>query len=388
MGEHALLAPSSADRWVNCPGSVRFEAQYPEKPPHPMTEEGTAIHEVAAKVLQDFIERDVKGHTFKRADFLNTTASNGVVITGEMLDVAEVYIRDVMQVSTRFKGAKVLLEHRVFMDSIHPENWGTLDAAILFYDMDARELVVEDLKAGWGIVEVWDNWQLLDYVFGLLSDMLKRNWPLPEVIELRLVQPRPYHRQGPVRVQRIHMSELSSYAERLKASAYDALGPDPTFQAGKWCDHCLGCATCPAAMQAGYRVIERLRNITAQDLSGEALGKHLTWLDDAKVLLKALYDALEDKALIDIQQGRGVPGYEWASKESRVKWTAPMADVHAIGDLYGVELRVVEAPTPKQAITAGIPETVINSMSSSHKTGIKLVKADIRLAEKTFKPKG
>src|SRR5690606_30190333 len=118
------------------------------------------------------------------------------------------------------------------------------------------------------------------------------------------------------------------------------------------------------------------------------LGKHLTWLDDAKVLLKALYDALEDKALIDIQQGRGVPGYEWASKESRVKWTAPMADVHAIGDLYGVELRVVEAPTPKQAITAGIPETVINSMSSSHKTGIKLVKADIRLAEKTFKPKG
>lgn len=385
MGEHARLAPSSAHRWVPCPGSVQLEEKYPETSVHEMTLEGTAIHEVAATVLGDYLYHDQKGHTFNRASFLNTTASNGVVVTNEMLDVAEVYIRDVIQQSTRFKGpAKVFLEYRVQMPDVHPENWGTLDAAILFYDMDSRVLVVEDLKAGWGIVEVWDNWQLIDYTLGLLNDMQERSWPLPETIELRLVQPRPYHRNGPIRVQTFTRLELEPYRLKLQESALNALSPTPRFTSGEHCAHCRGRANCPALLQSGYKVVEAINGIQSQELTGVSLGKHLAMLEEARSLLKALESALQDKALIELQQGRQVPGYTWETKESRVKWTKSIAEVHAMGDLCGVDLRKLDAPTPKQAISLGMPENIVNSMSASSGSGIRLAALDLRTTAKIF----
>lgn len=387
MSQHAPLAPSSANRWVPCPGSVLHEAMYPEVSVHPMTLEGSAIHEIAAKVLEDFMYHERKGHSFNRLSFLNTTANNGVVITADMLDVAEMYIRDVMEVSKRFDGlAKVMVEHRVYMRSIHPDNWGTLDAAIIFYDMSAKELVVEDLKAGWGVVEVWDNWQLIDYSIGLLTEMVERNWPLPEVIEFRLVQPRPYHRHGPIRVQRIALKDLEPYVEKLRASAHEAFAPNPRFQTGEHCDHCRGRATCPALLQTNYRINEVLQGIQSQDLTGASLGKHLIMLEEAETLLKALNSALRDKALIEVQNGRAVEGWEWISKDSRVNWTIPIEKVHAAGDLYGINLRKVDAPTPKQAITAGMPENVVKTMSASGGKGIALARADMKVSANIFKP--
>lgn len=385
MDSHALLAPSSAGRWVPCPGSVKHEAKYPEQAEHPTTREGSAIHEVAAKVLQEFVEFGMKGHTFKRSDFIDTIASNGVAITAEMCDVAEMYIRDVMQVSTRFDGlTKVLVEHRVHMPSIHKDNWGTLDGAVMFLGGD--ELVISDLKAGWGIVEVWDNWQLIDYAIGLLDEFVQRNWPMPKVVELRLVQPRPSHRNGKIRVQRLSLQELGVHHDRLRASAEDAMGPNPTFNTGAHCDHCKGRHSCEALAHATYRVNTVIKGIQPTELVGAELGKHLDMLEEAETLVKALKSALSDKALIEIQQGRAVLGYSWAQKESRVNWTKPIEDVIALGELYGIETAKLEPITPKQAISAGVPESVVNTMSASKSAGITLAKADTRLASKVFKP--
>jgi len=41
---HSHLAPSSAHRWLKCPGSVALEAAAPEPPSGPYALEGTAAH--------------------------------------------------------------------------------------------------------------------------------------------------------------------------------------------------------------------------------------------------------------------------------------------------------------------------------------------------------
>lgn len=362
-----------------------MEERFPEREEGEAAREGTAIHEVAAKVLQDFVDCGRKGHHFKRSDFLDTLSSNGVVITNDMLDVAEKYIQDVLRVSERFSGlAQVLVEYRVHMPHIHKDNWGTLDGAVLFHDRDAGELVISDLKAGWGIVEVWENWQLLDYTAGLLNDMIERNVPLPKVVELRLVQPRPYHREGPIRVWRFSLAEFEPYLAQLRASAAEALSQSPRLVTGSHCDNCKARASCPALLQVGYRWAEIVTGIQPAEITGESLGKHLTALGEAEKLIGALRDALEDKALADIAKGTPVAGWTTVRKESRVKWTVPPQEVYALGALAGIDLRKDEAITPKQAITAGAPDWLVNSISASSPAGMKLVPVNLKAVEKMF----
>ena len=46
MGKHALLSPSSADRWMTCPGSVLLTKDLPEDT-SPYAQEGANYHTLA-----------------------------------------------------------------------------------------------------------------------------------------------------------------------------------------------------------------------------------------------------------------------------------------------------------------------------------------------------
>lgn len=386
MSDHAVLAPSSAPRWAECSASVQHEALHEDKPPHPTTIEGQAIHDLVKVVLEIWIAMGKGELSYKRQDYLGKKAPNGLVYTAEMLELAEVYIFDVVETAKQYPGARVVVEHKVFMPNVHPENWGTLDGAVIFLDPVGGTLIIKDLKCGWGIVEA-NSWQLIDYTIGLLNELHKSGQPLPQNIRLCVVQPRPYHRQGPVRYFDLTLAELEPYFHHLKKMAYEALSASPTFTTGPHCDNCLGRETCPALLQASYRIIESVRGLQMTKLSNKAIGLHLTMLDEGIKLLKEFREALEDRALIEVQKGRPVPGWEWAESESRTKWTAPVEKVYELGKLYGIDLEIKSAPTPKQVISKGIPAVLVNKMSATEKKGVRLVPADPRVAEKIFKPK-
>jgi hypothetical protein len=139
-------------------------------------------------------------------------------------------------------------------------------------------------------------------------------------------------------------------------------------------------------IRAAYRIVETVKGLQMADISGKSLGLHLKMLDEAKSLLGAFRDALGEKALIDIRNAKPVDGWTWANTETRVRWTSPLDEVYAVGDLYGVDLRVKDAPTPKQAIAKGIPEKIIKTLSASSVAGVKLVPADMKVSTKLFKP--
>src|SRR5262245_24177460 len=54
--EHALCSASSSSRWLNCPGSVGLGLTVPEPPKSEYAEEGTKAHELAERMLRDWLE--------------------------------------------------------------------------------------------------------------------------------------------------------------------------------------------------------------------------------------------------------------------------------------------------------------------------------------------
>ncbi len=57
MVAHALLSPSSAERWMQCPGSVALSYGAPDSSSE-YADEGTAAHELAAMCLRAYHDND------------------------------------------------------------------------------------------------------------------------------------------------------------------------------------------------------------------------------------------------------------------------------------------------------------------------------------------
>ena len=78
MTKHAKLSPSAADRWFNCPASIKLCEGLPQEAPNKYMLEGTKAHEFAEKVLLGEITIDQVPEEFREAlnlyiSFINTT---------------------------------------------------------------------------------------------------------------------------------------------------------------------------------------------------------------------------------------------------------------------------------------------------------------------------
>ena len=74
-----------------------------------------------------------------------------------------------------------------------------------------------DYKHGHRFVDAFENWQEIDYAFGIIGRPEFAGIP-PANIEITfgIVQPRNYHAMGPVRTWKVRADQLAVYAERLK----------------------------------------------------------------------------------------------------------------------------------------------------------------------------
>lgn len=361
---------------VPCPGSVQMAEKYPE-PESTSAQDGNAAHWAGAEILRVW----KKGGSGSLPS-AGVKADNGIILTNDMVDAAGYYARSMIKEAI-IRGAmgSLHIEQKVYASRIHPESWGTVDSFL--YDHTAKEVIVPDFKYGWGIIEPFENWQLINYTAGI-AELLD----LPEgtTVKIRVAQPRPYHVEGCIREWSIKLIDLRGLFNILSHSAHVALQPDPPIKSGPHCAYCSARHVCPAAQKAALAGVEYSETASIIELPPEALGAEIAVLRRVYGAVGYRLTALETEALSLIKKGIGVTGLAVGPGQGKTVWSRSVTEVIKLGADRGVELRKPEdVITPLQAEKAGLRKEDLKGYSERKPGSLKLIKATDTIAAKAFK---
>ena len=310
MGAHALLAPSSAKRWMTCTPSARLEALMPEKDTA-YTREGTIAHAMAEQILRYMLSEDLL-EVPESFGFLTSAAP---VVLKEQIAQAEtegldwkemaetVYDHYCRLVYEAYLGAKLedpeavlLVEARLKLTEFIPEGFGSSDAVIIY----GSSLEVFDLKYGKGVkVDAERNPQMMCYALGAycgpgeLYDIT--------TVRMTIVQPRLRHESS----WAIKATDLVSWAiDELAPAAKKAFNGEGPQTPGEHCRFCKVAAQCKALADHTLSVTEKTTEpglMTLEEIAG--LLPHFD-------TIKSWISSVEEYALEAALEGDKIPGYK------------------------------------------------------------------------------
>jgi hypothetical protein len=319
MNKHALCGPSSAHRWLECPGSIGLSQSLPPLPPSVYAEEGTRAHTLAERLLQDWL---TKGRKLEldfvdtlRSEYEDTIDSDGVSMVDHVLQ----YVNLCIDFTNRFdQPPHCKPEVRV---TLHDEMamYGTADFVATGTIQGVATGLIVDLKYGRGIeVETEGNPQL-GYYASALSKISKRNL---ECVVVSVVQPR---------LERLHTEivydkkALGHWHGVLTRGAEKALMQMVTkkyeLKAGAHCRFCPAKGVCSThaswlSEQAGLDFAESNLLPSPLTLTPDRIGKILSVRSD----LTRFLDAVEERALSLLSSGVSVPGYKVVAGRRNRRW--------------------------------------------------------------------
>lgn len=385
MSGHSVLAPSSAHRLIQCPGFLSLSRQCPPDPTggHESLE-GQAAHWVVAQTLHGVI-----------LDVGSATPWSEFPVTQEMLDGADLMLEDI-QKACAAEGvtmAQVWVEQPVCLRALDPACWGTPDAMLVVRRPDGTYRVyVWDYKYGHKYVPVVSNWQLVAYSAGGVH-AIELQEPGAESkigVVLTIVQPRAYHRNGPVRTWPTTATNLrASY--NLLSNAFREAQQGGTLRAGDACRHCHCVGVCPQAVHAENDVLDFIEEPVPLEMDARAVATRLARVQKALEILKAVDAGLSEQALHFIRSGQNVPGYHVATSVGRETWKAPAETVLSTAAMMGVQvdrsrlLRPPELVTPAQARKAGLPAAITDTFSHRPPGALSLQRLTEEAVSLTFK---
>ena len=229
---HAILSPSSADRWLHCTRSARLELEFSEKESDAAAE-GTAAHALCEhKVKKTLKQRSRRPISEYDSD--------------EMEELTDAYRDYVLEQLTQERqncpDAQVFVETRLDLTAYVPGSFGTCDCLIVSDD----KLHIIDFKYGQGVlVEAEENPQMKLYALGAL-DIYDGLYDFKEVA-MTIFQPRREN----VSTWTETVDELRKWAEEeLKPKAELADAGEGDFCSGDWCLFCKAAVKCRARAQA------------------------------------------------------------------------------------------------------------------------------------------
>lgn len=364
---HSVVAPSAGARRIQCSASVLMEQQFPESEDDRQdAAEGEASHWAGAELLAGRLPDE------------GDRAPNGVVLTVEMLEGADLYADDVTRALAKYglKPADGAIEQRVEIHAVHPLCFGTPDfrAWVPAHVRPERRPLLKlwDYKFGHRYVEVHENVQCIEYVSGCLGATNLPDWEVD--VEITIVQPRSYHPSGPVRRWAFRGDQTRAHINRSSNAAHEALGPNPKAHVGPECRDCRARHACQTLQRAAADACDVAGTAQPFGLSTAALGVELRMLKRAEELLKARIAGLEQQALAAIRSGVSVPHWGVERSSGRREWSKPAAEVFALGAMFGLDLQKPAEPiTPLQAVQRGIPEALLGTFSETKPGAVKLV---------------
>ena len=364
---HAFLAPSDAGAWVHCTARPGMAVAYPElgDPDNESAREGDAFHWVLASMLN--------GNPFPLGG-----THNGVVCDSDMEAYAQPWVTYIQ--SHMAASAQIFVEHKLNMPNISAQCWGTPDAVIT--NPDTKIVHIFDTKYGWGLVEIFENWQLLTYAAGVYNIL---EGPAEWTYRLHVGQPRPWHRDGPHRPWTVSGPALGNYIRHLRTAAEEATGASPRLQTGNWCKHCPARRACPALRAEGLSAVDLAREAAATEIPPDQLGVELALLVRARDRLDTLITGRETEAFAALRQGKPVHGWIIEHPPGREAWKISGPEAIALGRAVGVDLaKPADVVTPNQARKAGVPAELLTAFVERKSGAAKLVPLDVNRAKRAF----
>ena len=343
----ARLRPSSAPKFRFCAGSVQMQEMFPETESKPSAEQGTACHEIGAKVLIEYI---MGGSKILPFDYIGEITSNGVMFEEAMADAVDMYVDEILRACNEGGLLQVLqVEQHIKIPQVHDtESEGTPDCWV--YNRQEHTLDLWDLKYGHGIIEAAWNWQLINYAIGIANKLATNGIKTSNMtINLHIVQPRAFHIDGPIRTWKIMGSDLVGYTKILVNQGALALAPNPPTKAGPHCKHCTALFVCQAANQTAMNAIDVAGEMVVEVIPPEQLKLHRDTLQRGKDAIDERLESINGQIEGCLSQRVTVAGLALdAPKQGKLEWTKSHEEILTLGTLFGVDLSKNSVKTPTQ----------------------------------------
>lgn len=366
--QHAKLSPSSAERWITCPGSVALSAKMPRQPGSVYADEGTAAHtlgEILARfhILEEFDETELELRIarFRRKEARFVEEDEAFA---EMHRHAMAYVALIQAKLDEVPGSVLFLEQR--LNSHVPSVWGTSDAVIV----SPIHIEIVDFKYGAGVkVDAWENPQLRLYGLGALEefgDLLGDT----QLIRITVFQPRIG--DGHAHSEELHPAALRAWRTYVAIpKAKEALAPGASFHPSESaCRWCPASGRCKAQLEAvfgedGESIVGDDPELMSLAEVGEAYGK----IEDVRLWANAV-----EKTALDLaySQGKEVPGYKVVRSGGR----------RSIPNTEAAIEKLVDGGYPKEAVSSvklkglGDLEKLVGKSKLNFLLGPLIVKGD------------
>lgn len=287
---HALLNPSSADRFINCPPSVRLSEPYPDIETD-FAMEGTLVHELIEAFIKD---RLGIWNALQHVKALERIQSHRLY-KKEMLNYAYDFKDYVLDLYSKYRSVdpstKIFIEEEIDLSGYIPEGYGHNDIGFVTSD----KIHIIDFKYGQGVrVEAENNSQLKVYALGIYDKvMLDRDI---EEIEITVYQPR----MDNISTDVIDIETFLSWVKLVLMPAAElAYKGEGNFKSGPHCKFCRVKAQCRA--HAEYNL--QLADEDFKDVYLLSDDEIRAILDKAKVFTEWI-KAVEEYALSEAVKGK------------------------------------------------------------------------------------
>jgi hypothetical protein len=262
---HATWSASASHRYFECPGSLTLIQALPPTPEGRAAAWGTACHSVSAKALTEGKNASAYLGTTE------TTERFAFIVDEEMVDCAQVYIDYCRERMEANPDAECWIEEPFSLNSLGTpfDSGGITDCCLYYPRIETLENV--DLKTGRGIiVEVENNTQLRTY--GLGGFLRFQGKKKISQIKTTIVQPRAPHKDGIIRSEMFHVSDLIDWTTDMLVAMgraevarnlyrqiegnsikFDEWS-DAHLKVGPQCDWCPVAGSCPAQRREALKV--------------------------------------------------------------------------------------------------------------------------------------
>lgn len=330
MTTHSTLSPSSAYRWLNCPGSVREQAKYPEQPSGLGAIDGTHSH----TLLEHCVRNDLID-PFIMVGIRMSDHEGEFVVDRERakrVKVAIDYVREKVDALQMMFGqqATVIAERKVNPAHLigRDDMAGTCDITIIC----GAFCEIIDFKDGMNTVEAKDNEQLELYALGTLADYkLPVNVAYPvNTVRMTIVQPKlALKGLDAISSHTMSTEEVLALIPKyvIGGSAVDK--PDaPLVPGEKQCRYCraTGCSARNTAAMAmagvTFSAVQPSQQVAAQD-PGSMTNERLREVIEAAPLMRQMIEAAEAEAQRRLEAGQAIPGLKLVNGRGSQAWAIP-----------------------------------------------------------------